>query len=84
MAAKVRESTVRKLFGIPDWYIFSELELRRLSNYVSSSRSLREVIMARYLDCEAFCEGENCFFCGEIAPVMPACCRNKVNMNRNL
>ena len=82
MAARVRELTVRRVFGIPEWYIFGEAELRRLSGYVLSSRSLREVLMARYLDCEAFCEGENCFFCGDIVPVFPSCCRARMSIKR--
>lgn len=82
MAARIGESTLRRIFGIPEWYIFSQQELQRLSGYVRDSQSLREVMLSRYLDCEAFCEGENCFFCGEIIPVFPVCCKTRLDVPR--
>ena len=78
----LRESSVKWAFGIPNWYIFSENEFRRLSGYLYSNTTLRDALLERYLDCEAFCEGDECFFCSDIAPVFPQCCEKVVELIR--
>ena len=64
---------VRKVFQLPSWYIPSNSEVTRLASYLKSENSEDEARWARFLDCSAFCNEEDCFFCGEIESVFSKC-----------
>lgn len=51
-----------RVFKLPDWYIPSVNEILRLARYIDTERSDNESRWARYLDCSAFCDENDCFF----------------------
>lgn len=80
MASKLAD--IVRVFQLPDWYIPSMSEITRLSTYVEMESSDCEARWARYLDCAAFCNEEDCFFCGEIQPISVSCCNSKLALPR--
>ena len=55
--------SVRKIFNIPDWYIMSDTEVKRLFRYILESTCPQEARLFRFLDCSAFCTVDTCYFC---------------------
>ena len=76
-------SLIQRIFEIPSWYIPSESELNRLYRYVRDEGSVRRAKVARTLDCSAFCEGIDCYFCSEIKAVFEKCCEKKTKCERS-
>ena len=54
---------VRKVFEIPEWYDISDVELRK--DLIKETSCAQETRLFRMLDCSAFCDEENCYFCGD-------------------
>lgn len=71
-----------RVFKLPDWYIPSVNEILRLARYIDTERSDNESRWARYLDCSAFCDENDCFFCSGVQPVFTACGENKTAVAR--
>ena len=59
------ENVVKRVFNIPNWYKFSDFELRKLYNYVREVSSIEEAQWFRSLGCAVFCDEDKCFFSGE-------------------
>ena len=57
---------ILKAFNIPDWYFPSKTEIARLQEYLNNTESIEEARWARFLDCSAICDEDDCFFCNEI------------------
>ena len=50
---------VKLWFQIPEWYVLSVEEENKLFRYIITERE--NSYTARYLDCEAMCDGTLCF-----------------------
>lgn len=59
MADKIK--IVKTVFHIPDWYEFSDFELRKLYSYIKEASCPQEARLFRILDCSAFCYEDKCF-----------------------
>ena len=55
---------VKRVFYLPTWYTPSITETARLFAYVLKENSESEARIARFLDCSAYCNEEDCFFAG--------------------
>ena len=55
------ENVVKRVFNIPNWYKFSDLELKKLYNYVREVLSIEEAQWFRFLDRVAFVTRTNVF-----------------------
>ena len=62
---------VKLWFQIPEWYILSVEEENKLFRYIITERE--NSYTARYLDCEAMCDGTLCFFCSEVSESCKSC-----------
>ena len=54
---------VRLIFQIPETYVMSRFEEKKLYNYLLKATMWQETHWFRFLDCAAFCREEFCFFC---------------------
>ena len=54
---------VRKIFAIPEWYPMSDSELKKLVQNITEATCPQEARLYRILDCSAYCNGKDCFFC---------------------
>ena len=82
MASDMEVQIVKRVFSLPKWYIPSITETVRLFDYVLNRDSESDARIARFLDCSAFCNEDDCFFCGHVKPVFPECCFSKVAICR--
>ena len=62
------EQLIRRVFQIPDWYVLSYVEEKRLYGYCKEACSIQQANLYRALDCSAMCNGELCYFCSESKP----------------
>ena len=58
---------VKKVFEIPEWYEIKDVELRKLLDLTKEGSCEQEARLFRMLDCSAFCDEENCYFCGDFS-----------------
>ena len=58
---------VKKVFEIPEWYEIKDVELRKLLDLIKEASCEQEARLFRMLDCSAFCDEENCYFCGDFS-----------------
>ena len=56
------KNVVKRVINIPNWYKFSDFELRKLYSYVRETSSIEEAQWFRFLDCATFCGKDKCFF----------------------
>ena len=82
MASDIEGRIVMRLFSVPIWYMKSISETNRLFSYILSEDAEREARLARFLDCSAFCEGNDCFFCNLTRPVYSVCCGSRMLIAR--
>ena len=78
----IEQRIVMRVFSLPIWYMPSTSEINRLFSYILNEDSESEARLARFLDCSAFCEGTDCFFCGLIRPVYSVCYRSRMLIAR--
>lgn len=75
---------IRRIFDIPSWYLPTESEINRLYDYVRTEGNINRAKVARVLDCSAFCQGKDCFFCSDIRPVFSYCkCDERTKCERS-
>lgn len=58
-----RNIIVRDVFDIPNAYVMSLSEEKRLYAYILETTCKEEANWFRLLDCSAFCREEDCYFC---------------------
>ena len=58
---------VKKVFEIPEWYEIKDVELRKLLDLIKEASCEQEARLFRMLDCSAFCDEENCYFCRDFS-----------------
>lgn len=74
---------VKRVFDLPKWYLPSPKETTRLFEYVLNEDTEGDARLARLLDCSAFCSEHDCFFCGQIKPVMTVCGESTFTIRRD-
>ena len=77
MADTSRKSLVKAVFKIPEWYVMSEKEEKKIYKYICETSNHDEARLFRLMDCSTCCDESFCFFCaideGLISPSCRAC-----------
>ena len=82
MASDIERRIVMRVFSLPIWYMPSTSEINRLFSYILREDSESEARLARFLDCSAFFEGNDCFFRNLTRPVYSVCCGSRMLIAR--
>ena len=78
MAWDIERRIVMRMFSLPIWYMPSTSETNRLFSYILREDSESEAKLARFLDCTAFCGGNDCFFCNQTRPEYSVSCGSRI------
>ena len=72
-----RTAFVKYVFGIPNWYLMSDVEEKKLIGYINEARTIQDARLFRTLDCSTMCDEKFCYFCaldeGELTEMCNSC-----------
>ena len=70
---------MKYVFRIPNWYLMSDVEEKKLIKYINEARTIQDARLFRTLDCSTVCDEKYCYFRALDEGEITELCKNCVN-----